>query len=324
MTCQEYLDRLLAGLADDGAAQDEEAAHESSCPKCRERATSLRAALTGLAAAPALTPPGFAKAAMAKVARAQAPWEKPAPSLLERISTWFTPKLVPALAGALGCALLAVAVTRNGSHGPGGAQLARTVKLTERGFERVSMGEVADATFTAPAEAKLYGNARVELALGTVSLSVHHAQVGPEGFTVVTPHLTARVTGTEFTVRTGGGQTTVELYSGRIEVTPAAAGAAPIVMKPGERLSGTDAGLVPLVKKDPTWAQLPSVPAGEVSTRPLQPVAEPEPPVASRPAASVPAPTSPVPSGSEPVGGTALPDVSSNANVHEPFRVRGQ
>ena len=62
---------------------------------------------------------------------------------------------------------------------------------------------------------------------------------GPEGFTVVTPHLTARVTGTEFTVRTTRAETVVELYSGRVEVTPAAAGAAPIAMQPGERVSGT-------------------------------------------------------------------------------------
>lgn len=343
MTCQDYLDRLLAGLSDDAEARTVEE-HERSCARCRERGTSMRAALSGIASLPAGTPPGFARGAMQRVASARAPWEKAKPTLAERLAAWLTPRLIPVACSVAACLLIAVGLTRlSGSRHAGGAvEVARvidssgavsvkeagggvTLAVPDKGYARLAMGQVADATFAGAAEARVTGTSLVQIDSGSVTLHVDHKHVGPEGFRVVTPHLTVFVTGTQFTVRVTRDESIVELFAGRVDVKPATTTLAALTMQPNERVRGTATTLETVTRARPAWP----LPPTAAPSAPDEPVRASRPPLAlsAQPAsARVEPPADRVrpPRDGEPVKGTALPGVSSNANVHEPFREPGR
>lgn len=344
MTCQQYLDALLAGVADDAAAGTSGsgtapaplAEHERGCAACRERGASFRAALTGLANAPGEPPRGFSRGVMMKVAGAHAPWEPAVPSLVERITAWLLPRFGQLAAGAaFACVLVLTAVSFAPGKKSAAVELARltgssgavgvtpagenvTVAVPDGGYARLALGAVADATFTGSARATITGSRQIELTAGEARLDVHHEKVGPAGFRVSTPHCTVLVTGTEFSVVVKGDETQVTLFRGRVQVE----GAERLTMEPGERAVATPVFLrkITTVAK-PAWPMLPTSASA---------VAEPEPTRIERPGASLAVPSTGragdapalgpkiTPSG-EPVRGTALPEVPSNANVHEPF-----
>ena len=330
MTCQEYLDRLLLGLAEDGAeAGDRE--HASACASCRERTTAMRAALAGVAAAPGEPPAGFARGAMQRLAAVRAPWEKAAPSLIERVTAWLTPRLVPVACAAAACVMLAVGVSRPGPHGASSVKLARVVSKTgdvrmlevrggtdvtvpEGGSVRLAVADVAEVTLTGGAQARIESAAMVRVSEGSATFDVHHDRVGAGGFWVATPHLNAHVTGTQFSVKVAPADTTVELYQGKVELSSLNANLVGVVMAPGERAVGSGTALDKTVSRAaPAWPMLPTA----TPALPALPSSEPR-PVAAATAFSGARPSAAP--GAEPVGGVPLPEVSGNANVHEPFR----
>ena len=323
MTCQEYLDRLLAGLAED-ASEAAAAEHEAACAACGARGASMRAALAGIAALPAGTPAGFARGAMSKVSSARAPWEPATLPWMERIAAWLTPAMGQLAAGAALLVVGAVLVSglfRSKTVPPtevakltaqaGGVQVTKSgdvwhVTVPDAGYAQVAMGKAADVTLAEGTAADLKGDAQVDLVRGEVRLDVHHDQVGAQGFRVVTPHCRVLVTGTEFAVRVVGDQTQVTLYRGHVRVE----GAQVVEMQAGERVMAS-ALFVKLVTAAarPAWLTLPTTAE-----------ADPQPIRALRPSAPPLAGTSAVPARPAPVEGTALPEVPANANVHEPFR----
>ena len=334
MMCQDYLDALVEGLSGAEVPQADE--HERECARCRERGATMRTALTGIAALPAGTPAGFARGAMARVEHASAPWEKAAQPLWERITEWLTPRLAPLAFGAAAVALVTVGALRMGTHGPVSvAQVATlqsgtpgvvltpapgavAVTVPEHGDARLAMGEVATMDLAGATDARIVGSARVELKTGSGTFDVNHALVGPEGFTIVTPHAIVRVTGTQFGVKVSGTETTVEVYSGHVELASATVPSQPpLQLNPGDRARSTELALFLVKSQRPTWA-MPGV------TAPAEAPAS----VALRP----PAPggvgnASGVKSIEQPFGGAATvelkgepqPGVAANANVHQPF-----
>lgn len=325
MTCQEYVNALLEGLAAEDTAGATE--HEASCAACRERGASMRAALTGIAALPAGTPPNFARGAMHKVSTARAPWEAVTPPLMDRIAAWLAP-MMGQLATAAACLVIGVVVVSSfGKKTTDEAVLAQvkasagavkidprghttTVEVPEVGYAQLAMGAVADVTLRESTRAELRGRNEVHLTAGEVQLDVHHDKVGPQGFRVVTPHGTVHVTGTEFAVRANAQETQVTLYRGSVRFE----GRETVTMAAGERLVATPLFVKTITSAArPAWPMLPTsaeaAPDADVAVR------------ASRPPAALPATraTESKASGPPPAA-TALPEVPPNANVHEPFR----
>lgn len=328
MTCQEYLDRLLAGL-DDGAGAGEFAQHETACVPCHKRGASMRAALDGIAALPSSPPTGFAKGAWHRVASARAPWETHAPPLTERIAAWFSfARFAPLAAGAVAVAMVALSLASMRPSGPGdevarvaqstpGVEVHRTRRGTELtvpegGHANLELGGATTVTLTGPAVARARTAAVFELDEGLVMVNVNHDRVGKDGFSVVTPHLALKVTGTEFTVRTTRDESVVELFAGRVELE---SGTQTRVMQPNERVRSGGGGLevVTAPPRKPVWPLPPTeprpLPAERTVVRPAA-QAQVAPPKTSR--AEEPA---------ERNTGQAVP-VNANASLQDPFKSR--
>jgi hypothetical protein len=307
MTCQDYMDRMLAGLSE-GEAAGELSGHEASCGLCQRRGASMRAALDGIAALPASPPAGFAKGAWQRVASAHAPWEQTSPTLLDRLAMWLSlPRLLPLAAGAAAVVLLA---SNFMSVRPGPAPVEKvdevafrvlkssagvevassvhgaSVSVPEGGHATLELGPATTVTVAGPASARATRGGLLELDHGSIWVDVRHDLLGPAGFRVETPHLGLRVTGTQFNVRTVLGETAAELITGKIELKH---GSQTRVMLPGERVRATAQRLELVTKASgPLWP-LPPAQAREGSSsaqvdRPSAPMSTPEARPAAKPA----------------------------------------